>query len=110
MSCSYLIHYRGQPTDSAAFLEHYRRVHGPIMRRYPNIRGCLLHHAIPWVDPVSVRPDGLFVMAELKFDSIEELNQALAAEVRQESRRDFQNFPSFEGQIRHQAISTEILF
>ena len=110
MSCSYLIHYRGQPVDSAAFLEHYRRVHAPIMQRYPNIRGCFLHHAIPWVDPVSVQSDGLFLMAELKFDSIEDLNYALAAEVRQESRRDFQNFPSFEGQIRHQAVSTEILF
>jgi uncharacterized protein (TIGR02118 family) len=109
VSCSYLVRYRGMPEDPDRFLDYYKTSHGLILREYPKIRSCLLHRAVPWVDPVQVRPDGLFVLAELKFDSIEDLNTALASEVRMRSRADFTNFPRFNGEISHQAVITEVL-
>jgi len=110
MSVSYLVRYRGAAADPAAFLDHYRSRHATILRDYPGIRACRLHHPVPWVDPVQVRPDGLFLLAELRFDSLDDLNRALASETRQRSRADFVNFPRFEGEVSHQAVETEVLF
>ena len=110
MTCSYLVRYRGMPEDPERFLDHYRTQHATILRAYPNIRSCLLHRGVPWADPVAVRPDDLFALAELRFDSIEDLNAALASDVRQRSRLDFVNFPRFVGEVSHQAVITEALF
>jgi uncharacterized protein (TIGR02118 family) len=110
MSCAYLVRYRGLPEDSASFLDHYRTRHAPILRDYPNIRACYLHVATPWVDPVAVRPDNLFLLADLRFDSVGDLNAALSSGKRQRSREDFVNFPRFDGEITHQAVVTERLF
>lgn len=111
MSCSYLVFYRGKPEDPERFIDHYRSQHAPILRAYPNIRSCLLHRPAAWVDPVAIQPEkGLYLLAELRFDSIDDLNTALASEMRQRSREDFVNFPRFDGKVSHQAVVTETLF
>ena len=111
MSVSYFIRYVGVPKDVAAFLEHYRLRHSRIMREYPGIRGCRLHHPIEWDDPVKVNKDNVFMLAELIFDTREDLDRALQSDVRQRSRADFLNFPPLEnGEIRHLAVQTETLF
>jgi uncharacterized protein (TIGR02118 family) len=111
VSVSYFIRYVGVPKDVAAFLEHYRLRHSRIMREYPGIRGCRLHHPIEWDDPVKVNKDNVFMLAELIFDTREDLDRALQSDVRQRSRADFLNFPPLEnGEIRHLAVQTETLF
>lgn len=111
MSVSYLVRYVGEPEDARAFMEHYRTAHKEIMKRYPRIKGCKLHHPVEWHDPVAVNKDVIFVLAELVFDSLDDLNFALASEERQASRADFNNFPKLRNaEIRHQAVETEILF
>ncbi|MDR1828017.1 MAG: EthD family reductase [Methylobacteriaceae bacterium] len=111
MSVSYLVRYVGEPEDAEAFMEHYRTAHKQLMLRYPRIRGCKLHRPVAWNDPVAVKPDTIFVLAELIFDSIEDLNFALASEARQDSRKDFNNFPKIRNaDIRHVAVETETLF
>lgn len=111
MSVSYFIRYAGKPEDADAFLQHYRTRHAAIMREYPGIKGCRLHHPVPWHDPVAVnKDDTVFLLAELEFDSVEALNAALLSDTRQRSRADFLNFPRLDGEIRHLAIRTEVLF
>ena len=111
MSCSYFVYYKGIPDDPESFLDHYRKKHGPILKKYPKIRSCLLHRPVAWTDPATVNPpDGMYLLAELKFDSVEDLNEALASDARQESRKDFVNFPHFNGEVRHQAVVTEVQF
>lgn len=111
MSVSYMVRYVGRPEDARAFMEHYRTKHKEIMQRYPRIRGCRLHHPVEWRDPVAVNKDNIFVLAELVFDSLEDLDFSLASEARQASRADFSNFPKLlDADIRHQAVETEILF
>ena len=111
VSVSYFIRYVGAPKDVAAFLEHYRVRHAQILREYPGIRGCRLHHPVESHDPVNVNKDKVFMLAELVFDSREDLNRALMSETRQRSRADFLNFPPLEnGEIRHLAVQTETLF
>ena len=111
MSVSYFIRYVGRPDDAEKFFDHYRTKHAAILREYPGIRACRLHHPIPWNDPVSVNKDDVLVLAELVFDSAEALNHSLQSDVRQRSRADFLNFPKLiGGEIRHLAVTTEILF
>lgn len=107
---SYFIRYVGRPEDADAFFDHYRTKHIAFLRDYPGIRGCRLHHPIPWNDPVAVNKDHVLVLAELIFDDAEALDRALKSEARQRSRSDFNNFPKFDGQISHQAVMTETLF
>ncbi|MFC4296627.1 MAG: EthD family reductase [Castellaniella sp.] len=110
MSVSYFVRYVGTVEDARQFLQHYRTEHAAIMREYPRIRSCRLHHPVDWDDPVAVNKDAVFLLAELVFDSVEDLNFSLHSEVRQKSRADFMNFPRLEGEVRHLAVSTEILF
>jgi uncharacterized protein (TIGR02118 family) len=111
MAVSYFVRYVGRPADAERFLDHYRSRHAAILREYPGIRACRLHHPIAWNDPVAVRKDDVFVLAELVFDSAEDLDRALHSETRQRSRADFMNFPPLEGgEIRHLAVQTETLF
>ncbi len=111
MSVSYFIRYEGEPEDAERFFTHYRTQHAAIMRQYPGIRACKLHHPVPWNDPVNVNKDRVLVLAELVFDDIDALNNALNAEIRMKSREDFLNFPKIiDGKISHLAVETETVF
>ena len=76
------------PDDPAAFDAHYRDVHAPIVRRYPNLRG--LHLTQP--DGVGGRPAPYHLLAEMSFDSRADLDAALASDAGRESGRDLRNF------------------
>jgi uncharacterized protein (TIGR02118 family) len=111
MSASYFVRYVGEPENAVAFMEHYRTGHSEIMKQYPRIRACKIHHPKEWNDPVAVNKDKVFILAELIFDSIEDLNFSLQSEARQRSRADFNNFPPIRNRdIRHLAVESEVLF
>lgn len=111
MAVSYFIRYVGETREGEAYFDHYRTKHVEFLKKYPRIRGCRLHHPVAWNDPVPVNKDRVFMLAELIFDSLEDLNFALASPERQASRGDFNNFPTLENSdIRHLAVETEILF
>ena len=76
------------PDDPAAFDAHYRDVHTPIVRRYPNLRGLRLTRP----DGVGGRAAPFHLMAEMSFDSRDDLEAALASDAGRESGRDLRNF------------------
>jgi uncharacterized protein (TIGR02118 family) len=76
------------PDDPTAFDAHYRDIHAPIVRRYPNLRG--LHLTRP--DGVGGRPSPFHLLAEMRFDSRADLDAALASDAGRESGRDLRNF------------------
>jgi uncharacterized protein (TIGR02118 family) len=76
------------PDDPAAFDAHYRDVHGPIVRRYPNLRGVRLTKA----DGIGGRSAPFYALAEMRFDSRADLDEALASDAGRESGRDLRNF------------------
>lgn len=111
MAVSYFVRYVGDTGDAEAYFNHYRFKHAEFLKKYPRIKGCKLHHPVQWNDPAPVTKDEVLVLAELLFDSIEDLNFSLASEARQDSRKDFDNFPKLENaDIRHLATETEVLF
>ncbi|MDP9249774.1 MAG: EthD family reductase [Chloroflexota bacterium] len=83
-----LIALYNQPDDPAAFDAHYREVHAPIVRRYPNLRDVRLTRA----DGLGGRPAPFYQMAEMRFDSRADLDEALASEAGRESGRDLRGF------------------
>jgi uncharacterized protein (TIGR02118 family) len=76
------------PDDPASFDAHYREVHTPIVRAYPNLRGIRLTKA----DGVGGRPSPFYLVSEMRFDSRADLDAALASDAGRDSARDLRNF------------------
>jgi uncharacterized protein (TIGR02118 family) len=76
------------PDDPDAFDTHYRDVHSSIVERYPRLRDVRL------TTPVGVagRPAPFHLMAEMFFETDEDLEAALMSEPGMESARDLRNF------------------
>ena len=83
-----LIALYSQPEDPAAFDAHYRDVHAPIVRSYPNLLSMRLTRA----DGVGGRPAAYYLMAEMSFATRADLDEALASDPGRESGRDLRNF------------------
>jgi uncharacterized protein (TIGR02118 family) len=83
-----LIALYSQPEDPAAFDAHYRDVHAPIVRSYPNLLSMRLTRA----DGVGGRPAAYYLMAEMGFATRADLDEALASDPGRESGRDLRNF------------------
>ncbi len=83
-----LIALYSQPEDPSAFDAHYRDVHAPIVRSYPNLLSMRLTKA----DGVGGRPAAYYLMAEMSFATRADLDEALASDPGRESGRDLRNF------------------
>jgi uncharacterized protein (TIGR02118 family) len=83
-----LIALYSQPEDPAAFDAHYRDLHAPIVRSYPNLLSMRLTKA----DGVGGRPSAYYQIAEMSFATRADLDEALASEPGRESGRDLRNF------------------
>ena len=107
---SYFVRYRGSSSDPEKFRTHYEIQHAAILRRFPNIRSLILHRPASWYDPMPVRPDETFLLAQMKFDDLDELNDALRSPARRDARDDFHRFPAFSGEVTHEAMISKVVF
>lgn len=78
------------PEDPEAFDAHYRDVHTPIVERYPKLRALTTCRP----EGVGGRPSPYHLMAEMTFDTQDDLNEALSSEAGAASARDLRNFAS----------------
>ena len=76
------------PEDPAAFDAHYSGVHSAIVAGYPNLRGVKL--TTP--SGVAGRPAPFHLMAEMAFDTLEDLDAAMMSDAGTASARDLRNF------------------
>jgi uncharacterized protein (TIGR02118 family) len=107
---SYFVRYRGEAADPLAFARYYENEHAQVLRRFPGIRSLILHQPVSWNDPFPVRPDGSELLAQMTFASAADLGLALASEARREARADFARFPTFAGEVTHQAMAAKVIF
>jgi uncharacterized protein (TIGR02118 family) len=63
------------PADPNAFDRHYRDVHIPIARRLPGLRRYVVSR-----DVAAVRGDPYYLVAELEWNTMEDLRAAFASE------------------------------
>ncbi len=83
-----LIALYSPPADPEAFDAHYRDVHVPILNRYPNLREVKLSSP----EGVAGQPAPFYLMAEMVFDTDEDLGAALASDAGRQSAKDLRNF------------------
>ena len=110
MSVSYFVRYEGAAENRAEFLRYYREHHAPILARFPGIRRIILHLPIEWQESLPVNPDHFVLLAQMVFDTQQDLDRALQSPARAEARVDFAHFPPFEGFVYHQATLSEEVF
>ena len=110
VTASYFVRYEGHAADPEAFLARYREHHVPLLERFPGIRRIVLYTPAAWRDPFPVQPDRFSLLVQMEFDSLADLEAAVGSEARAAARRDFAQFPPFEGVVFHQAAVTEEVF
>ncbi|MFQ5665013.1 MAG: EthD family reductase [Candidatus Binatia bacterium] len=87
--------YQGRPENPEEFDQHYWNGHLPIIARWPKIRRITLTRC-------RQLNEECYMIAEFSFDTLADLEAALASPERKEAGRDRLNFPKFYGTIRHQ--------
>ena len=107
MSVSYFVRYDISAPDLKAFLERYRKVHVPLVAKWPGLQRMVLHTPVEWNDPFPVNRGRAVLLAQLEFESAEAMNRAFASRERAEAREDFKRFTTFEGSVTHQAMKSE---
>jgi uncharacterized protein (TIGR02118 family) len=106
-SCSFLVHYPGEPRDLNEWLTYYLNHHPPIMRRFPGLRELEIHTRVDWIDALPWQRVHHFQRNKIVFDSAEALERALHSPVRDEMKADRGHFPPFTGGNVHHPMATE---
>ncbi len=79
----------GHPTDSASFDEYYADNHLPLVEKIPNLRQFEAGKVI-------ATPDGseppYYLIAELWFDGVEQLQRSMSSSEGRAAAEDLQNF------------------
>lgn len=107
---SFVVRYYPPTDDPASFAQHYIDHHPPIMARFPRIRNILCYLPLDWHDASGIAPSGSFLGNEVVFDNIEDLNAALASDVRHALRADYELFPAQDARNTHHAMSRRLLY
>ena len=107
---SYFVRYRGASANPAAFQAYYETQHAQILKQFPDIRSLILHRPTAWTDPFAVRRGETMLLAQMQFDSVGALDNALRSQARRLARDDFQRFPPFDGEVTHEAMTGKVIF
>jgi uncharacterized protein (TIGR02118 family) len=110
MSVSYFVRYDIEAPDLKGFLERYRKLHVPLVAKWPGLQRMTMHLPVEWKDPAPVNRGKAVLMAQLEFESEAAMNAAFASAERAAAREDFKRFPRFGGSVVHQAMAQEEVF
>jgi len=77
-----------KPADPAAFDEHYRNTHTPLVKKYPGLRKL----EITRITGAPIGDTKFHLMAEMYFDSKETMNAAMASQEGKAVARDLMSF------------------
>jgi len=105
VSASYFVFYQGSTKEPAAFLEHYRTHHARLLLDFPGLERLVIHEETDWKDAQQISSGSFLLIAEMTFSDMRALEIAIASKERKLAREDFNNFPSWDGKIWHQAMS-----
>ena len=106
MTTSYFVRYECETELSDEFVNHYRTVHVPILLSFPGILAVHLHLPIRSADTQPVASGTSSLLAQLIFDSPEDLDAALRSPERNLARIDFNEHLTIDGEVYHQAMTT----
>jgi uncharacterized protein (TIGR02118 family) len=90
----YSVIYQGRPAAPEAFDDYYWSRHLPTVARWPGVRQIVVSRGRAG--------DEIYQICDIVFDSMADLERAMASPERQVSVEDVKRFPAFEGQIKRQ--------
>jgi uncharacterized protein (TIGR02118 family) len=82
----------GWPDDPAAFERHYREVHVPLVKRFPDIRGVSLSFANRGEEHAS----DLYMISTMYWEDLESLRAALRSPERATAYADSESFRRYQ--------------
>jgi hypothetical protein len=103
---TYLVEYPGPASDVNAWHSFYVSHHPPLMTQLPAIRCVEIYTPAVVICDLPFAPRAAMQRNKTVFDSAEAMNAAMLSPVREEMRRDFKNFPPFEGGNTHYPFHT----
>ena len=89
-----LVQY-GQPTDPAAFDQHYRDVHVGLAQKIPGVQRFTIAH------PASLGGEAPYLVAELDFESEEAFGAGMGSEEGQAAANDVPTFATGGAAMSH---------
>ena len=103
---SYLVEYEGPAKDENAWHLFYVEGHPPLLAKFPGIRKIEIYTPAVLISALPFAMRKTMQRNKTVFDSPEAMNAAMASPVRAALRRDFHNFPAFEGAAAHYPFRT----
>ena len=76
------------PTDEVAFLDHYERVHAPLVRAIPHLRTLTMSR----VTQTMIGEPAFFLMAEMVFDDRAQFDEAMRSRENRAAGADLMGF------------------
>ena len=108
-SCSFLVHYPGEPRNLSEWLTYYVESHVPLMCRFPAVRAVEMYTRVDWIDHLPWQRVNHFQRNKIVFDSPLALESALHSPVREQMKADRAHFPPFSGGNVHFPFTTETI-
>jgi uncharacterized protein (TIGR02118 family) len=80
-----------EPKDKDGFESYYNNTHIPLVKTIPNLRGATINRVVQGLNTEK----NVYLVAELEFEDLDTLNQAMASEKGQEVQVDVANLVPF---------------
>lgn len=106
---SYYVLYQGPAQDRREFIKYYEVNHPPLLGQLPGNHVTILYTPTDRPLPLGLVQAGHMLICDVSFDSSAALDSALASQVRRDLRADYEQFPKFEGPVKHQAMVKQVL-
>jgi uncharacterized protein (TIGR02118 family) len=92
----FCVFYHGKPEDPAAFDKYYWEKHLPLVARWPKLKRIVLSKGQPSED--------VYQVAEMYFDSLSDVEAALASPERAVTAEDGKRLPKFNGEVKRRTF------
>jgi hypothetical protein len=103
---SYMVEYEGPAADENAWHLFYVTGHPPLLAKFPGIRKIEIYTPAVVISALPFAVRRSMQRNKTAWDNAEAMNAAMASPVRAALRKDFHNFPSFEGAAAHYPFRT----
>ncbi len=102
---SYVVRYYRPAGNEEKFVAHYLDHHPALLGEFARIRNVLCYLPLTWANQTGLAESGCLLGNEVVFDSLEDLDAALASDVRQRLRQDYDVFRDWAGPNTHFAMT-----
>jgi len=102
---SYVVRYYRPAGNEEKFIAYYLEHHPALLGQFARIRNVICYRPLAWQNDTGLAPSGCMFGNEVVFDTLADLDAALASEMRQRLRQDYDVFRDWAGPNTHFATT-----